>query len=120
VSIAELPPCTASENVPVEVTQICWTGDGLPGRLHAYITPHRSSPWRRREAEAALLRGEPPPLAGHSGGYKEIVMTKGIRTTCGSACIGLVPDQDRPVVEQWGRGTVMPQVYHWEFASAPA
>ena len=74
-----------------------------------------------RQAEAALLRGETAsPLLGIPVAYKDIVMTKGIRTTCGSALhLDWVPEQDAAVVEQWrAAGTVMlGKLTTWEFAS---
>ena len=84
---------------------------GLQERLHAYITPTPElALTEARQAEAALLRGETAsPLLGIPVAYKDIVMTKGIRTTCGSALhLDWVPDRDAAVVEQWrAAGTVM-------------
>src|SRR5205085_11224923 len=74
-----------------------------------------------RAAESALLQGESAsPLLGIPIAYKDIVMTKGIRTTCGSALhLDWVPAQDAAVVEQWrAAGTVMlGKLTTWEFAS---
>ncbi|HLZ72856.1 MAG TPA: amidase [Dehalococcoidia bacterium] len=63
-------------------------------------------------AEAIFARGGPEaasPLLGIPIAYKDIVMTRGIRTTCGSAVHeDWIPDIDAAVVERWqGAGTVM-------------
>src|SRR5438067_5759910 len=56
-----------------------------------------------RAAESALLQGESAsPLLGIPIAYKDIVMTKGICTTCGSALhADWRPAIDAAVVEQW-------------------
>jgi aspartyl-tRNA(Asn)/glutamyl-tRNA(Gln) amidotransferase subunit A len=74
-----------------------------------------------RHAEDALLRGDSAsPLLGIPVAYKDIVMTKGIRTTCGSAVHeNWVPDIDAAVVERWrAAGAVtMGKLSTHEFAS---
>ncbi len=124
VSIAELAALYRQRDVsPVEVTQhLLERAAGLQERLHAYITltPELALA-EARQAEAVLLRGETAsPLLGIPVAYKDIVMTKGIRTTCGSALhLDWVPEQDATVVEQWrAAGTVMlGKLTTWEFAS---
>ena len=124
LSIAELAALYRQREVsPVEVTQhLLERALGLQERLHAYITPTPELALAEaRQAEAALLRGETAsPLLGIPVAYKDIVMTKGIRTTCGSALhLDWVPDQDAAVVEQWrAAGTIMlGKLTTWEFAS---
>jgi aspartyl-tRNA(Asn)/glutamyl-tRNA(Gln) amidotransferase subunit A len=63
-----------------------------------------------RTAESAFLQGDSAsPLLGIPIAYKDIVMTKGIRTTCGSALHeDWRPAIDAAVVEQWrAAGAVM-------------
>ena len=63
-----------------------------------------------RAAESALLQGaSASPLLGIPIAYKDIVMTTGIRTTCGSALhADWRPAIDAAVVEQWrAAGAVM-------------
>jgi aspartyl-tRNA(Asn)/glutamyl-tRNA(Gln) amidotransferase subunit A len=63
-----------------------------------------------RAAEDALMKGDASsPLIGIPIGFKDIVMTKGIRTTCGSAVYeDWVPEIDAAVVERWrDAGAVM-------------
>src|SRR5262245_46995478 len=124
MSIAELAALYRQRAVsPVEVTHhLLERAAGLQERLHAYITPTPELALAEaRQAEATLLRGETTsPLLGIPVAYKDIVMTKGIRTTCGSALhLDWVPEQDAAVVEQWrAAGTVMlGKLTTWEFAS---
>src|SRR5215813_3240738 len=55
-----------------------------------------------RAADAALARGaEPGPLCGLPIAHKDLVLTKGIRTTFGSPIFkDFVPDQDEIIVER--------------------
>ncbi|HTE84497.1 MAG TPA: amidase, partial [Dehalococcoidia bacterium] len=63
-----------------------------------------------RAAEAAFTRGDAAsPLLGIPIAFKDIVMTKGLRTTCGSAVHeNWLPEHDAAVVERWrAAGAVM-------------
>jgi aspartyl-tRNA(Asn)/glutamyl-tRNA(Gln) amidotransferase subunit A len=74
-----------------------------------------------RTAESAFLQGESAsPLLGIPIAYKDIVMTKGIRTTCGSALhADWQPTIDAAVVEQWraAGAIMMGKLSTHEFAS---
>src|SRR5207247_4505128 len=55
-----------------------------------------------RAAEGALRRGDGRALAGLPVGHKDIYLTKGIRTTGGSALFAdWVPDSDSTVGRRW-------------------
>jgi aspartyl-tRNA(Asn)/glutamyl-tRNA(Gln) amidotransferase subunit A len=124
LSIAELAQLFRSHELsPVEVTeQLLARGESLQDRIHAFITPTPEIALAQaRAAEAAFLKGgELSPLLGIPIGYKDIVTTKGVLTTCGSALhLDWVPETDAAVVERWqGQGTVMlGKLTTWEFAS---
>lgn len=110
---------------PVEVTrQLLERAERLQDRLHAFITmTPEIALGQARVAEDVFLRGDAGsagPLTGIPIGFKDIVMTKGVRTTCGSALhLDWVPDADAAVVERWrAAGTVMlGKLTTWEFAS---
>lgn len=97
---------------PVELTQaLIERTESVQDRLVPYVTPTPELALEQaRAAEAALLRGDDAsPLLGIPVGIKDIVMTKGIRTTCGSVLHEhWVPDVDAAVIERWrAAGTVM-------------
>jgi aspartyl-tRNA(Asn)/glutamyl-tRNA(Gln) amidotransferase subunit A len=124
LSVAELGKLfRSSELSPVEVTeQLLDRAESLQEDFHAFITlTPEIALAQARAAEAAFLKGEGlTPLLGIPIGYKDIVTTKGVRTTCGSALhLDWVPDSDAVVVERWqGQGTVMlGKLTTWEFAS---
>lgn len=62
-----------------------------------------------RSAEAAYLRGEARRLEGVPLTIKDLILTKGIRTTCGSRLFeDYIPDRDAVLVERLkGAGAVM-------------
>lgn len=74
--------------------------------LNAYctVTPEAARA-AARNAEAAVLRGDPlGPLHGVPVSIKDLVVTKGVRTTWGSRLYAqFVPDEDAPVVERLKR-----------------
>ena len=96
---------------PVEVARALLARiEKLDPALHAFVTP---TPDRAladaRAAEDALRRGDERPLLGIPVGHKDIYLTKGIRTTGGSALFAdWVPDSDSTVGRRWqDAGTVL-------------
>ncbi len=89
---------------PVEVTDTLLERiERLNPTLNSFITvTHDVARRQAREAEAALARGETdPPLLGIPLSLKDMLPTKGIRTTSGSALErDSVPDFDAPVAER--------------------
>jgi aspartyl-tRNA(Asn)/glutamyl-tRNA(Gln) amidotransferase subunit A len=96
---------------PVEVVQAQIARiDKLDPALHAFVTltPERALA-DARAAEAALRRGDARPLLGIPVGHKDIYLTRGIRTTGGSALFAdWVPDEESTAVRKWAEaGTVL-------------
>jgi len=96
---------------PVEVTRALLARvEKLDGGLHAFVTltPERALA-DARAAEEALGRGDARPLLGIPVAHKDIYLTRGIRTTGGSALLAdWIPDQDATCVRRWHEaGTVM-------------
>jgi aspartyl-tRNA(Asn)/glutamyl-tRNA(Gln) amidotransferase subunit A len=77
--------------------------EALDGRLHAFCTlDERGARAAARAVDAAIARGEPAgPLAGVPVAVKDLVCTRGLRTTFGSRLYaGHVPEEDDVVVER--------------------
>jgi aspartyl-tRNA(Asn)/glutamyl-tRNA(Gln) amidotransferase subunit A len=96
---------------PVEVTKALLARiEKLDGGLHAFVTvtPERALA-DAKAAEEAIKRGDARPLLGVPIGHKDIYLTRGIRTTGGSALFAdFVPDEQSTVVTKWAdAGTVM-------------
>lgn len=75
----------------------------LNPRINAYCTvTGESAMAAARAAEMAVMRGEPlGPLHGVPVSIKDVIFTKGVRTTRGSKLYeNFVPDEDAPVVER--------------------
>jgi aspartyl-tRNA(Asn)/glutamyl-tRNA(Gln) amidotransferase subunit A len=88
---------------PVELTSVLLARiEALDPVLHAFVTP---TPERAladaKAAESALLRGDDRPLLGIPVGYKDIYLTRGVRTTGGSALLAdWVPEADATCVRR--------------------
>jgi len=89
---------------PVEVTSALLTRiEKLDPLLHAFVTVTADRALEdARMAEAALRRGDENPLLGIPVAHKDIYLTRGIRTTGGSALFAdWVPDEESTVVRKW-------------------
>ncbi|MFI7336625.1 amidase [Streptomyces sp. NPDC050085] len=89
---------------PVEVTDAVLARlAAVDGELRAFCTPtpDLARAAARRVADAVSSGEDPGPLAGVPLGVKDLICTKGIRTTSGShAYADFVPDEDDIVVER--------------------
>ncbi|HEX9421070.1 MAG TPA: amidase [Methylomirabilota bacterium] len=95
---------------PVEVTQTLLARiEKLDPILHAFVTLTADSALAEaRAAEEALRRGDARPLLGIPVAHKDIYLTRGVRTTGGSALLAdWIPDEDATCVQRWrAAGTV--------------
>ncbi len=95
---------------PVEVTQALLARiEKLDPILHAFMTLTADSALTEaRAAEEALRRGDARPLLGIPVAHKDIYLTRGVRTTGGSALLAdWIPDEDATCVQRWrAAGTV--------------
>ncbi len=76
--------------------------DALDERLHAYLTLTRELALRQADAADRQRRaGENSPLVGVPMAIKDVICTKGVRTTCGSKMLhSFVPPYDATVMER--------------------
>src|SRR5260370_21324188 len=95
---------------PVEVTQALLARiERLDPILHAFVTLTADRALAdARAAEEALRKGDSRPLLGIPVAHKDIYLTRGIRTTGGSALLAdWIPDQDSTCAARWqAAGTV--------------
>ena len=96
---------------PVEVTrELLARIEKLDPALHAFVTvtPERALA-DAQAAEEAIRKKDARPLLGIPIGHKDIYMTRGVRTTGGSALFAdWVPDEESTVVTRWAQaGTVL-------------
>src|SRR5213593_298983 len=78
--------------------------------LHAFVTLTADRALAdARAAEEALGKGDSRPLLGIPVAHKDIYLTRGIRTTGGSALLAdWIPEEDSTCVERWrAAGTVL-------------
>src|SRR5712692_10478097 len=96
---------------PVEVTQALLARiEKLDPILHAFVTLTADSALAdARAAEEALRQGDGRPLLGIPIAHKDIYLTRGIRTTGGSALLAdWIPEDEATCVERWrAAGTVL-------------
>ena len=109
---------------PVEVTQALLARiEKLDPILHAFVTLTADSALAEaRSAEEALRRGDARPLLGIPVAHKDIYLTRGVRTTGGSALLAdWIPDEDATCVQRWrAAGTVqLGKLITHEFAFGP-
>jgi aspartyl-tRNA(Asn)/glutamyl-tRNA(Gln) amidotransferase subunit A len=100
-SISQLTPLLATGEVsPQEVTEILLTRiKERDGELNTYITVDEAGA-RAMAQEAAdrIKRGESTPLTGIPLALKDVMVTRGLRTTCGSRILeNFVPPYDATV-----------------------
>jgi len=105
MSASDLAAAIRSKRVsPVEVIDAVRARiEHVNPRINAYCTVTAGAAREAaRAAEAALMRGEPlGPLHGVPYSVKDLVITRGVRTSFGSRMYEHnVPDEDAPVVER--------------------
>ena len=103
--IHEVAPLVKARKVsPVELTQAAIAhAERMQPVLKSFITLMPESALRQaHELESMLMRGEClGPLHGIPVGLKDMLLTKGVRTTDGSKSLeDYVPDEDAPVVSR--------------------
>ena len=76
--------------------------DAVDERVHAYLTLTRDLAFEQADrADRRRQAGEYGPLLGIPLAVKDVICTKGVRTTCGSKILkGFVPPYDATVVER--------------------
>ncbi len=96
---------------PVEVTRAALARiEKLDPVLHAFVTLTADRALTdARAAEEALRQGDGRPLLGIPIAHKDIYLTRGIRTTGGSALLAdWIPEDEATCVERWrAAGTVL-------------
>ena len=96
---------------PVEVTRhLLARIEKLHPALHAFVTVTADRALAdARTAEQELRSGDTRPLLGIPVAHKDIYLTRGIRTTAGSALLAdWIPDQDATCVRRWQEaGTIL-------------
>ena len=101
LSLSRLAPLLAQGEVsPVEVTeQLLARIAGIDGQLHCYLTVDEAGARAQaRAAEARLAKGEGAPLTGIPIALKDVLVTEGLRTTCGSRILdNFIPPYDATV-----------------------
>ena len=101
LSISRLASLLAQGEVsPVEVTEAMLTRiKEKDGELNTYITVDEAGARAMaQEAEARLARGEATPLTGIPLALKDVMVTRGLRTTCGSRILAnFIPPYDATV-----------------------
>jgi aspartyl-tRNA(Asn)/glutamyl-tRNA(Gln) amidotransferase subunit A len=102
LSISQLAPLLAAGEVaPLEVTEALLTRiRERDGELNSYITVDEAGARAMaQEAAARLQRGEATPLTGIPLALKDVMVTRELRTTCGSRILEhFVPPYDATVV----------------------
>ncbi|MFB3925072.1 MAG: Asp-tRNA(Asn)/Glu-tRNA(Gln) amidotransferase subunit GatA [Syntrophales bacterium] len=76
--------------------------EAVEGKVHSYITLLKDSAMEEaRVADGSIRRGEIRPLTGIPVALKDILCTKGIKTTCGSRILyNYIPPYDATVVKK--------------------
>ena len=94
------PLLAKGEVSPVEVTEAMLTRiKARDGELNTYITVDEAGARAMaQEAGARLARGEATPLTGIPLALKDVMVTRGLRTTCGSRILSnFIPPYDATV-----------------------
>jgi aspartyl-tRNA(Asn)/glutamyl-tRNA(Gln) amidotransferase subunit A len=93
----------AGETTSAEITASVFSRiDAVEKEINAYITPLReTAEAEAARADEAIRRGETGALTGIPIALKDILCTKGVRTTCGSRILeNFIPPYDATVVEK--------------------
>jgi aspartyl-tRNA(Asn)/glutamyl-tRNA(Gln) amidotransferase subunit A len=106
-TLGELSAALSAKKVSsLELTRLCLARIGkLNAELNAFITVDEERALEAaRRADARRARGDAGPLTGIPLAHKDILCTRGLRTTCGSRMLrDFVSPYDAHVVEQLDR-----------------
>ena len=106
-SLSELSGALAARKISsVELTRLCLERIArLDRELHAFITVDEERALAdARRADERIGKGDAGPLTGIPIAHKDILCTRGVRTTCGSRMLeSFVSPYDAHVVEQLDR-----------------
>ncbi len=110
-TLAELSAALAAKRVSaVELARACLERVGKFKHLNAFITIDEERALAdARRADERLARGEAAALTGIPLAHKDVLCTRGLKTTCGSRMLaGFVSPYDAHVVERFdAAGTVL-------------
>jgi len=87
----------------VDLTQAAFERiHALDDRIHAFLTLTEDRALEQaRAADERFARGQAGPLTGIPAAIKDVIVTKGVETTCGSRILkGFVPPYDAHVIER--------------------
>jgi len=104
LSIHELQPLLRGGEISaVELTTAVLDRlSSLDEKLHCYLTVDGAGALAQaQEADARLAAGEATPLTGIPLAIKDVIATKGLRTTCASRCLeNFIPPYDATVMRK--------------------
>ncbi|MBM4286924.1 MAG: Asp-tRNA(Asn)/Glu-tRNA(Gln) amidotransferase subunit GatA [Deltaproteobacteria bacterium] len=104
LTIGELHPLMRKKEIsPVELTrEILERIAALDGKLHCYVTVDQQGALAQaREAEKRWADGQATPLTGIPLAIKDLIATRGLRTTCASRSLeNYLPPYDATVMEK--------------------
>jgi aspartyl-tRNA(Asn)/glutamyl-tRNA(Gln) amidotransferase subunit A len=102
LTVSEAARCPAKASHSVELTRAAFDRiRAVDGRINAFLTlTEEQAMAHAAAADEMLAKGQATPLTGIPAAIKDVMSTKGVRTTCGSKILEpFVPIYDAYAVE---------------------